>query len=185
MKFYLAGAFHSRDTYRELSEYLEDMGFISTARWLYMEHSISDAKDMPRLGAEFAGHDRDDVFNADVLILHTNAPTDPYTSGGRHVEFGLALAWEKPIIIFDPYQDERIRDAYGNNGAGTGTKMRENVFHWYDRDVYFYGTYVPAVVIVSNREDLVDKLVYYESRLPSSPVLFGAVPQLKDVLTIV
>lgn len=153
MKFYLAGAYPKRPLLRTINDQITTLGFESTARWLFLEHSITNPADGDRLGPLYARHDHDDVKEADVLVFLTNRLDDPYKSGGRHVEFGLALAWQKPIVIYDPYFVER------------SSWNRENIFHWYDRKVYLGNHMVPAITIVQSMEKLADTLGRFDARL--------------------
>jgi len=52
--------------------------------------------------------DGDDVAAAQLLIAFTEAPRSVRSRGGRHVEYGIALALRKPVWLVGP---------------------RENVFH--------------------------------------------------------
>jgi hypothetical protein len=158
MKFYLAGAYYKRPLLREINTQITNLGFESTSRWLYLEHSIENPGDADRLGPLYARHDHDDVKEADVLVFLTNHIDDPYTSGGRHVEFGLALAWQKPIIIYDPHF------------AGRSSWNKENIFHWYDRKVYLGNHLVPAITIIQNIHNLTDTLGRFDARLRESQV---------------
>jgi hypothetical protein len=156
LSFYLAGAFTRRPELIELERTLQDFGFRSTARWLQLEHSLSNEHDAERLGPEFSAHDRDDVHEGDVFVMKTNPFGDPYTSGGRHVEFGIALD-RKPILIYDPYRADRP----------PGGKSRENIFHWYSRNVLFTDVRVPAVQIVETEDELIAKMMQFENMLRS------------------
>lgn len=52
-----------------------------------------------------------DVDGADVLVLFTVKPTRATKRGGRHVEFGIAYALGKTLVVCGP---------------------RENIFHYMD-----------------------------------------------------
>ena len=156
MKFYLAGAYPRRNELRTLNDRLKALGFESTARWLHLEHSVTNPTDAPRLGALYARHDHDDVREADVLVFATNEPTDPYTSGGRHFEMGLAVAWLKPVVIYDPWQHQREPG------------RKENIFHWYDRKVYVGNTLYPAISTVVTESSLIKTLSILDARIRES-----------------
>ena len=49
----------------------------------------------------FAQHDLEDVVKADVFIAVTGAGT----SGGRHVEYGYALALSKRLVVVGPREN--------------------------------------------------------------------------------
>ena len=73
-----------------------------------LEHVIamSLAAEAERL--RFASEDWSDLLGSDICISFTETPRNTHSRGGRHVEFGAALALGKRCIIVGP---------------------RENVFH--------------------------------------------------------
>lgn len=87
-KCYLAGPYSERLTLaRYAFELLQD-GHAVTSRWLMGAHPYgSDPKE--------AQNDLDDVQACDTLILFADG-TSP---GGRHVEFGYALARGKTLYV--------------------------------------------------------------------------------------
>lgn len=103
MKLYLASSFSDRDVLRSWADDLRRAGHIVTSRWLSGSHDIVEhSGDERRLAEE----DFEDVEAADTLVLFV--PVNG-RRGGCHVEFGLALAWGKRLII---------------------VPSRSNVFHW-------------------------------------------------------
>lgn len=113
-KIYLA-ARYSR--LRELQGYASDLralGHEVTSRWIEGGHQLTDDEQREGVlyavrGMEFAQHDLDDLLRATVCISFTEAPRSDASRGGRHVEFGIALA-------------------RGHLCAVVG--FRENVFHY-------------------------------------------------------
>jgi nucleoside 2-deoxyribosyltransferase len=67
---------------------LEDIGVTST--WLTQDEDTSDAT---------ARLDLADVARADVLVALNEPEYSTMGTGGRHVEFGYALALGKPIVL--------------------------------------------------------------------------------------
>lgn len=108
-RVYIAGAFHRRDEFMTLRQSIEAYGMLCTSRWLVIEHTINDAKDLPTLGALYSTHDRDDVKISDSLVLVANDPDDTYKSGGRWVEFGIAVDAGKDLVTYDPWAPLRTR----------------------------------------------------------------------------
>jgi hypothetical protein len=108
---YLAGRYGRRD---ELSGYryqLEALGFTVTSRWLDGGHPVSIGANGEGPSAEqerYAEEDIDDLMAATVVINFTEQPYSKFSRGGRHVEFGIAIAQNKFCVICGP---------------------RENVFH--------------------------------------------------------
>jgi len=128
MKIYLAARYTRR---LELCQYwheLESMGHSVTSRWLNGSHQINSAglplgdegelavESGDHCAAHFAQEDIADVYAADLMIAFTEQPRSGHSRGGRHVELGLAIAREKPILIVGP---------------------RENVFCWLPKIRHF------------------------------------------------
>lgn len=116
MKVYIAARYERREEMLDHARGLDTLGHVSTARWLNGEHESLD--NVPGWGgraAEFALDDQRDIFAADWLVMFTDPPGTP-ERGGRHVEFGYALAltelgaW-RVAIVGEP----------------------ENIFHWLPR----------------------------------------------------
>lgn len=113
MRVYLA-ARYSR--YPEMQAYAADLraaGHISTARWVLGDHELrSDGQsDTDAWAVRFAQEDWQDLLEAGAVVSFTEGPGDKpgRSRGGRHVEFGAALAMAKRCIVVG---------------------HRENVFHY-------------------------------------------------------
>lgn len=89
MKVYIAAMYGKRDYARDvIARALTEAGHEVTARWLWEEEpSGSEQKS--------AIKDLADVARADAIVLLTNPIGTKYSGGGRHVEFGYALALGK------------------------------------------------------------------------------------------
>jgi hypothetical protein len=112
MKVYLA-ARYSRHV--EMQAYAADLrahGHVVTSRWIEGNHDLPmgiNQDEAEAIGVRFAQEDWADLMEAGAVINFTEAPGAPGRQrGGRHVEFGIALAMRKRLIIVGP---------------------RENVFH--------------------------------------------------------
>ena len=94
---YLAGRYGRKQELRERGRELEALGIEVTSGWLSSAvaslSGLSEAE-----WREIALLDREDVRRADLLVLFAEPPGDG-GSGGRHVEFGMALAWSKPVVV--------------------------------------------------------------------------------------
>jgi hypothetical protein len=109
MGVYLAAAWTEQERMQGYRRILERLGFSITSRWIdhtdkQVMHAAEIAHD-PDAALLGATEDVEDIADADGVIFFHDVPS---TSGGRHVEFGLALGAGKSIIIVGP---------------------RENVFH--------------------------------------------------------
>jgi hypothetical protein len=102
-KVYLASRYIKHVELQTYAAELSSNGYIITSRWIWGSHQISDeglslqAEESKRIA--FANEDFIDVRNADVVINFTEVPRSCNSRGGRHVEFGLALAWKKRCIV--------------------------------------------------------------------------------------
>jgi nucleoside 2-deoxyribosyltransferase len=109
VKIYIAGRYSRRDEFREVAKQLIEMGHEVTSRWL--DEEISPDHTMSDLTADYsakaARHDLDDIDEAAVVLFFAEDVMTP--RGGRHVEFGYALAMGKFIYVIGP---------------------RENIFHY-------------------------------------------------------
>lgn len=101
MKIYLASRYSRRDQMREVAKRMEGAGHEVTSRWLQTEwvnRPNSSSASPPEYRGQYASIDMEDVRAADCVVNFTEAPGDG-SRGGRHVEFGLALAWGKRLIV--------------------------------------------------------------------------------------
>jgi hypothetical protein len=111
-KVYLAARYSRRPEMLRVAAELTRMGHELTSRWILGDHQIDDqglsveAKQAER--ERFAREDWEDLRAAEWVINFTEPPRSTNSRGGRHVEFGAALAWGKRCIVVGP---------------------RENVFH--------------------------------------------------------
>jgi hypothetical protein len=103
MRIYLAARFDRSDEMRDIAASLARAGHVVTSRWIHRRQTGPDLVS--------ATEDIEDLAAADCLVSFTEHPTRnvPWAArGGRHVEFGLALALGRRLCIVGP---------------------RENVFH--------------------------------------------------------
>lgn len=103
MRIYLASRY---SRFKEMQGYraeLERFGHVVTSRWINGDHQIDDAglsvqaKEAERV--RFAQEDTDDLLAADCVISFTGAPRSANSRGGRHVEFGMAYARGKKVVV--------------------------------------------------------------------------------------
>src|SRR5690348_6492907 len=101
MKLYIAGRYARRDEFRMLRIPLREAGIVVTSRWLDETHSLkgSTSEMSPLERVMTALKDVEDVKAADGMLFFAEAPYDQPPRGGRHVEFGMALALGKPIYV--------------------------------------------------------------------------------------
>jgi nucleoside 2-deoxyribosyltransferase len=106
MKIYFAGRVSQRGTLQQWADDCVQLGHVTVSRWSMREstHFLVDglspqAKDDER--RRFAMEDIEDIDKADIVISLMEEPRGP-GRGGRHVEFGYALARGKRLICVGP-----------------------------------------------------------------------------------
>ena len=123
---YLAARYSRLEELQVYAADLRAIGYRVEARWLLGDHQMHEGPDkvesetvsMPIEARAFALDDFEDVHDADMLIAFSETPRAGGASrGGRHVEFGLALAWRKQVVVVGP---------------------RENVFHTLAHVTHFW-----------------------------------------------
>jgi nucleoside 2-deoxyribosyltransferase len=92
MKVYLAAPFGDRPKMERVADLLKTKGFEIVSRWVY-----GGETGMTR--QQIAVLDLADVEIADVVVSFTFPRGTPFTGGGRHVEFGYALARGKQLVL--------------------------------------------------------------------------------------
>ena len=133
MKIYLASRYSRRLELCGYREQLHRLGHEVQARWLDGKHQLSNegtpigdngealvesgGDEAAKLRAHFANDDWEDVNAAECVISFTEPPRSSANRGGRHVEYGIALANKARVIVVG---------------------HRENSFHWLPQ-VEFYG----------------------------------------------
>jgi nucleoside 2-deoxyribosyltransferase len=137
VRVYLAARYSRRLELCEYRDQLEYVGYEVTSRWLNGAHQvyldgeplgpeqealIESGKASPEVRGRFAAEDWADVTEADIVISFTEPPRSKASRGGRHVEFGAALALAKRCVVVG---------------------FRENVFHCLP-EVEFFETFADA-----------------------------------------
>jgi nucleoside 2-deoxyribosyltransferase len=101
VKVYLAARFSRLPELLGYKAELEAAGIAVTSRWLLGGHEwVGTAdEDIPvEHNAKFAAEDIEDLMAADVVVCFTEPPRSGPARGGRHVEFGYALAMNKQVL---------------------------------------------------------------------------------------
>lgn len=107
MKFiYIAGSYSRREELKEYALELQKYGFHITSSWLWTD---SEGEYM----ATWAKIDLKDLEMADTLLFFNENEESGYQTGGRHVEFGVALATGKHILTISKHHlDYRIENIF-------------------------------------------------------------------------
>jgi hypothetical protein len=143
VRIYLASRYSRRVELCGYRDALAKVGHDVTSRWLNGSHQIGDfgqpigdkgealvegdkgcdSEEAQALRIKFAQEDVCDVLAAQIVVSFTEPPRSNASRGGRHVEFGIALALNKPVIVVG---------------------YRENIFHWMPQ-VQFFPTWPKAL----------------------------------------
>lgn len=105
MKIYLAAPYGSRETIRTCAAEARSIGITVTSSWLDEDHEINAGTEgaAPALTDEqvdqHAQTDIREVRDSDLLVLFTAAYVGTEGGGGRHVETGIALALNTPVLV--------------------------------------------------------------------------------------
>ena len=109
MKIYLAARYSRHAEMQQYATDLEALGHTVTSRWIHGSHQVPDdglrAEASPELRQRFAQEDWSDLEAADVVISFTEPPRASNSRGGRHVEFGAALAFGKVCVVIGPFEN--------------------------------------------------------------------------------
>ncbi len=127
MKIYIAAASYRQREARNIYRKLQRRGFEVTSSWVF-------SRNLGRINLfnQEATRDLEQIDEADLVLALTENPKarhPRYTTGGRHVEVGYALAKGKDLVVVGP---------------------RENVFH-YLPDVVQFNTLQEAVEHLGSR----------------------------------
>lgn len=131
-KFYLAASYPRHPELQSYAKELQALGHEITSRWIWGEHAAQDGDIMGTGNAEFASmmamEDEEDVWKCDTFIHFTNPPDDCVKRGGAHVEFGMARALGKRLIIVGHYTNIFHRlDVVNRVGRVEGGWARQNL----------------------------------------------------------
>lgn len=103
MKIYLAAQFSEQALMKEWRKLLRQNGHYVTSRWLEVKESQLGETFNPS-AAEEAAKDLHDITACEIMISRTLSRGLLFTGGGRHIEFGFALAQEKLMINVGGYE---------------------------------------------------------------------------------
>jgi len=103
VKFYFAGSFNRKQELQKYMYKMHEQGHDVTSRWLKTDHEvdISEKEELSPDGQAtiFAREDIEDLCEADGVVFFSSADHVAKGRGGRHTEFGYALAIHRPIFL--------------------------------------------------------------------------------------
>lgn len=104
MKIYLASRFSNRFMLREAEKGLLMGGHEVTSRWIHNEKRPENEEELRQFWIRWSKYDRDDMDDADAIIVCTfncDDPNNPPRDGMRF-EMGYIYAQKKPVIVVGP-----------------------------------------------------------------------------------
>ena len=110
-RLYLAGRYSRKEELKSYVPLLEANGFEVLTNWLKEKADSNIGLDeMTNEECEDTSNvDLTDIQSVEAMLFFAEDPLTGTPRGGRHVEFGYALALKKPIFVVGP---------------------KENIFHW-------------------------------------------------------
>lgn len=113
MHVYLAAAYSRYPEMQEIAKRLRSYDIFVTSRWITGEHENKETNPIKKFdeSRRFAMDDIIDINKSDVILWFSSNDGQSKGRGGRHVEFGYAIACGIPIFVIG---------------------HRENVFHYLD-----------------------------------------------------
>lgn len=108
MNIYLAARFSKRHVVHDIGKALEALGHIIVSRWSCPDSDHLVPTGMSAQAADderrrFAIEDLEDIDKADWVVSLMEEPRNN-SRGGRHVEFGYALAKGKRLSVIGPQE---------------------------------------------------------------------------------
>jgi nucleoside 2-deoxyribosyltransferase len=104
MHIYIASRWGRRDEALSYAEALERCGYTVTSTWIHQPVSEMYDNDSNE-SARGALKDLKEIRNSDALVYLSEDGGNPWGRGGRHVEFGYAVALSKRVMIVGPLEN--------------------------------------------------------------------------------
>ena len=107
MRIFLAAQYPRRDELREHAKRLRELGVFVTSRWLVesapLDGNMGDEQDGYYRAAALI--DLADIDKSEAVIFFSEDPLVGVVCGGRHVEFGYAVALNKAVYVIGPKEN--------------------------------------------------------------------------------
>lgn len=103
-RFYICARFGRQEEARLLSGKLRMLGHTITSTWIHqveLEMYENNHRERERAAVKDVG----EVLESEALVYLSEAEENTWGRGGRHVEFGIALGIEIPILVIGPKEN--------------------------------------------------------------------------------
>lgn len=131
VKVYLAARYSRKNEIAAYAQELKSMGFEVTSTWTEETHATNvQLTDItPATHAEYSQRDISEIDAADMMVFFSESPTEPHVRGGRHVEFGYALAIGLDILIVGPAENifHYLPESFGIERVDTWLQAKSNL----------------------------------------------------------
>ena len=101
MRIYLASNFKSQERIRKVRDEIKALGHTVTSSWLG-EKGGQSFELQPHNGPRYATRDVGEIVTSDLLIIDTKEQSN---TGGREVEYGVALALGKLVWVVGKHRN--------------------------------------------------------------------------------
>jgi nucleoside 2-deoxyribosyltransferase len=105
VKAYIAARYGRRDEAREVASQLQSLRYDITSSWLWQVEDEMLYDEGPEAASRFAQKDVEEIRGADAVVYLSEKEDNVWGRGGRHVEFGIAVALEKHIFVIGPMEN--------------------------------------------------------------------------------
>lgn len=105
MKFYIGARYGRKDEALELAIQLERLGHEITSTWIRQEEDEMGYTAEEGTTQQMAIKDVEEIGDAEAFIALSELESNPWGRGGRHVEFGVAVAGHKELIVIGPLEN--------------------------------------------------------------------------------
>lgn len=104
---YIASRYSRRDEMREVAKRLEEYGVVVTSSWLKEDFPLNVKMDdiTPSDHRKIATVDLADIIRADGMLFFAEDQHNQPPRGGRHVEFGYALAQGLQMYVVGDHEN--------------------------------------------------------------------------------
>ena len=122
MILYLAARYTRKDEIRAHAQHFIAEGHTISSTWFDEPHGgqaqLADVQDRTLL--EYAVRDLNEIIAADAFVFFSESEQTANRRGGRHVEFGYALALSMPIYVVGPRENLFHYMIHGRHFATVG-----------------------------------------------------------------
>lgn len=105
MNIYISVRYGRKPEAEALARAFRTNGHEVTSRWVFRDQPMDYHDASYYEIGQYAQEDADDVVAADVFVALTEETDSVYGRGGRHVEFGIAIALKRPVFFVGPFEN--------------------------------------------------------------------------------